>query len=78
MSEQHAKAVCRLYKQALKLSLDWLIDRRKHRAFALALRSKFDELRSVTDAHRQAQLLQAGQHLLYKYRHPEPYICKPD
>ena len=74
MSE-HAKAVCQLYRRTLKMSMDWIIDRRKFRPFALALRAKFDENRSVSDERQKAMLLQAGQHLLYKYRHPEPYVC---
>jgi len=72
---EHTKAVCRLYRRTLKMSMDWIIDRRKFRPFALAVRAKFDEHRGVTDEHQRTLLLQAGQHLLYEYRHPEPYIC---
>ena len=72
----HSLAVCRLYRGALKMSLDWLIDRGKWRSFALALRQEFDAQKSLRDPKEQAEALLAGQHLLYKYRHPEPYICK--
>jgi NADH dehydrogenase (ubiquinone) 1 beta subcomplex subunit 9 len=70
-----SRAVCRLYRGALKMSLDWLIDRGKWRAFALALRQEFESQKSLLDPVRQAEYLLAGRHLLYKYRHPEPYIC---
>ena len=73
----HSLAVCRLYRGALKMSLDWLIDRGKWRSFALALRQEFDSQKSLEDPVKKAEALLAGQHLLYKYRHPEPYICKP-
>lgn len=73
--KEHARAVCRVYRGALKMSLDWLVDRGKYRAFACALRAQFEQHRAVTDPQRQAALLAAGQHLLYKYRHPEPYVC---
>lgn len=75
-SSSHSRAVCRLYRGALKMSLDWLIDRGKWRSFALALRQEFDAQKSISDPKEQAEALLAGQHLLYKYRHPEPYICK--
>lgn len=75
MSSSHSRAVCRLYRGALKMSLDWLIDRGKWRSFALSLRHEFDTQKSITDPKEQADALLAGQHLLYKYRHPEPYIC---
>ena len=58
------------------MSLDWLIDRGKWRSFALALRQEFDNNKGIEDEKRREQVLLAGQHLVYKYRHPEPYICK--
>lgn len=76
ITPQGGRDVCRLYRGALKMSLDWLIDRGKWRAFALALRKEFDNQKAVADPLQQAELLLAGRHLLYKYRHPEPYICK--
>ena len=72
----HTQAVCRLYRGALKMSLDWLIDRGKWRSFALALRQEFDAHKTITSEREKEELLLAGRHLLYKYRHPEPYICK--
>ncbi len=72
----HSREVCRLYRGLLKTSLDWLIDRAKWRSFAVALRSEFEAHRSVNDRQKQEELLVAGRHLLYKYRHPEPYVCK--
>ena len=57
------------------MSLDWLIDRGKWRSFALALRQEFDANKSVENQKEKEELLLAGKHLLYKYRHPEPYIC---
>ena len=71
----HSQQVCRLYRGALKMSLDWLIDRGKWRAFALALRQEFDARKSLSDPREKEEILLAGKHLLYKYRHPEPYIC---
>lgn len=73
----HSQAVCRLYRGALKMSLDWLVDRGKWRSFALALRQEFDANKSVQSEKEKEDLLLAGKYLLYKYRHPEPYICKP-
>ena len=72
---EHSRAVCRLYRGTLKMSLDWLIDRAKWRSFAVALRAEFDAHRHENDPKRRAELLLAGQHILYKYRHPEPYVC---
>lgn len=75
-SSAHSRAVCRLYRGALKMSLDWLIDRGKWRSFAVALRQEFDSQKTIENAKAREDALLAGQHLLYKYRHPEPYICK--
>lgn len=78
MSQQlHGREVCRVYRGLLKCSLDWLIDRAKWRSFAVALRQEFDAQRLVKEPQKQEELLLAGRHLLYKYRHPEPYICNP-
>ena len=71
----HSQAVCRLYRGALRMSLDWLIDRGKWRSFALALRQEFDAQKSISGEKEKEDALLAGKHLLYKYRHPEPYIC---
>lgn len=76
MALTHSQEVCRLYRGALKMSLDWLIDRGKWRSFALALRQEFDANKSINGEREKAELLLAGKYLLYKYRHPEPYICK--
>lgn len=57
------------------MSLDWLIDRGKWRSFALALRQEFEAQKSLKGEKEREEALLAGKHLLYKYRHPEPYIC---
>ena len=68
--------VCGLYRRALKQSLDWIVDRREWRKFALAIRQQFDEHRKERDPTKAATLVQATELLLWRYRHPEPYKCK--
>lgn len=70
---EHRQLVCGLYRKALKGSLDWIIDRRKWRPFALSIRLRFDEHKGLKDEAEVDRVIKATQTLLYKYRHPEPY-----
>ena len=76
MSTSHRTHICRLYKRAIKCSLDWLIDRREWRRQAVAIRHQFDLHSKETDPVKLQDLVQATERLLWIQRHPEPYKCK--
>lgn len=72
---EHRQLVCSLYKKSLKLSHDWIFKRHKWRPFAIGIRQQFDAHRGESDPQRVELLIKATQYLLWKYRHPEPYLC---
>lgn len=57
----HSAKVLRLYRQALKTSLSWAVDRSVYRQHALSLRAKFDQHKNEKNVLRAAALLEAGQ-----------------
>lgn len=59
----------------MKGSLDWIIDRKDWRRFAISIRQQFDQHRQETDPQKIDKLVKATQLLLWRYRHPEPYKC---
>ncbi len=71
----HRDEVCQLYRKCLRLAFDWISNRTAHRDFVLAVRRQFDLNKGEHDLDKVAQLKDATRYLLWKYRHPEPYIC---
>lgn len=71
----HREEVCRLYRKCLRLAFDWITNRKLHRDFVLGIRRQFDLHRDQRDPTQQALLKDAVRYLLWKYRHPEPYVC---
>ncbi|KKY15016.1 putative lyr family protein [Phaeomoniella chlamydospora] len=65
--------VASLYRRALKLSLDWSIQRNLWRGQAVYIRSLFDANKHVRDARLQRQLFAETEKLLEKWKHPDPY-----
>lgn len=72
----HRRAICGLYRRSLRNAFDWILNRDYHRQWCVAIRRKFDQHREESDPQRIQELMKATEYLLWKYRHPEPYICK--
>lgn len=71
----HAQEVCGLYRKCLRLSFDWIMDRKLQRGFAVAIRRQFDLRRHENDLAQKELFKDAVRYLLWEYRHPEPYVC---
>lgn len=67
------KTVRSLYRRALKLSLDWAVQRNLWRGQAVYIRSLFDAKKNVTDPRQQRLLFRETEKLLEKFKHPDPY-----
>lgn len=63
-----ARITC-LYRKALKLAFNWTGNRGRYRLLACAIRNQFDK---STDNLENS--IKAGEYLLWKYRHGEPYV----
>lgn len=74
-TSEHVRKVCSLYRRSLKLSLDWQVQRHIWRCTAMAIRELFNEHRHERDPIKIDRLLRATEYLLWKKRHPEPYVC---
>jgi len=70
----HRRHVCSLYRQSLKLALDWCVDRPLWYRAAYAIRARFRENMDETDPRRIAKLVTDTQKMLNDYWHPDPYI----
>ncbi|RVX75503.1 hypothetical protein B0A52_00856 [Exophiala mesophila] len=69
----HVKAVRSLYRRALRLSLDWAVQRSLWRGQAVYIRSLFDANRNINDTRTQRILFNETEKLLQKWKHPDPY-----
>lgn len=67
--------VCGLYRRAIKLAFDWILDKDEYRKMVIAIRREFERNKTEQDPERIALLKRAGMYVLWKYRHPEPYVC---
>jgi len=65
--------VTSLYRRALKLSLDWAVQRNLWRGQATYIRSLFDANKNVRDPRQQRQLFAETEKLLDQWKHPDPY-----
>ncbi|KAF2419783.1 hypothetical protein EJ08DRAFT_642493 [Tothia fuscella] len=65
--------VLRLYRQALKLSLDWSVHRYIWRGQALYIRSLFEANKHVSQPRQQRALIEETEQILEKWKHPDPY-----
>ena len=65
--------VLRLYRQSLKLALDWSVHRYLWRGQAVYLRGLFEANRHVTEPRQQRALIKETEALLSKWKHPDPY-----
>ncbi|PHH68555.1 hypothetical protein CDD80_7435 [Ophiocordyceps camponoti-rufipedis] len=63
-----------LYRRALKLTLDWAVQRQIWRGQALYIRSLFEANRNISDPRQQKALLVETEKLLDSWKHPDPYI----
>lgn len=71
----HAQKVTRLYRKTLKNMLSWTVYREVWREDACELRTIFDKNKNV-NVGEAAKLLEEGEVLYQKHKHPDPYICK--
>lgn len=74
-SSGNAREVCGLYRKCLRLAFNWVSNRDAHRKLVVSIRHQFDKNRGEADSERAKLLLDATRYILWKYRHPEPYIC---
>ncbi|KAF4594473.1 NADH dehydrogenase (ubiquinone) 1 beta subcomplex 9 [Ophiocordyceps camponoti-floridani] len=63
-----------LYRRALKLTLDWAVQRQIWRGQALYIRSLFEANRNISDPRQRKALLAETEKLLDSWKHPDPYI----
>lgn len=74
---EHERHVSRLYRQTLKLVFDWSWEHDRYRSMCMAVRKHFDEhlngQRRRVDDVEQSKFALVVHHLLWKYKHPEPY-----
>ncbi|CAH7672701.1 hypothetical protein BY996DRAFT_4577763 [Phakopsora pachyrhizi] len=72
-SQAHRICVQRLYRRALKQSLDWIVFRDIWRQKAIEIRVKFERNRDVRDPRAVAKLLREAELEILKEEHPDPY-----
>ncbi|EGG04181.1 uncharacterized protein MELLADRAFT_53086 [Melampsora larici-populina 98AG31] len=72
-TEAHRSHVQRLYRKALKQSLDWVVFRDIWRQKAIEIRVKFERNRDVRDPRAVSKLLHEAELEIAKWEHPEPY-----
>ncbi|KAK6359575.1 hypothetical protein TWF696_000727 [Orbilia brochopaga] len=63
-----------LYRQALKLSLNWTVRRDTWRPQALAIRQLFEANKDVREPKQLKALIAETQAQLDKWKHPDPYL----
>ncbi len=71
----HPQKVTRLYRKSLKNLLAWIIYREVWRKEALELRAIFDDNKHV-NMGEAVKLLEEGEALYERHKHPDPYICE--
>ncbi|KAJ1989117.1 hypothetical protein H4R33_002187 [Dimargaris cristalligena] len=69
----HTKQVCGLYRQALRSTLDWIVERDQWRQCAVSIRLRIEENRHVSDPRAVAHLLKNFRAEVAELAHPEPY-----
>ncbi|KAA1073200.1 hypothetical protein PGT21_003527 [Puccinia graminis f. sp. tritici] len=72
-TDAHRIHVQRLYRRALKQSLDWVVFRDIWRQKAIEIRVKFERNRDVRDPRAVTKLLHEAELMLAKTEHPDPY-----
>jgi NADH dehydrogenase (ubiquinone) 1 beta subcomplex subunit 9 len=70
----HRRHVCHLYKRSLKLQLDWIVKRDLWYPEANKTRALFRQHMNEKDPRTISRLVKDTEHLLHKYRHPDPYV----
>ncbi|KXN71680.1 hypothetical protein CONCODRAFT_57168 [Conidiobolus coronatus NRRL 28638] len=70
----HVQQVQRLYKRALKLSLDWHIRRDLWRINALEIRQRFEANRYISEPKKIAHIIGLTEQELEDRSHPDPYL----
>ncbi|KAH9449954.1 hypothetical protein MJO28_014198 [Puccinia striiformis f. sp. tritici] len=72
-TDAHRIYVQRLYRRALKQSLDWVVFRDIWRQKAIEIRVKFERNRDVRDPRAVKKLLHEAEVQLAETEHPDPY-----
>ena len=70
----HASRVCTLYRRSLVSIRDWAVDRDLFIKHGTALQAQFRANAAVADERLTQRLLEHGEALHAKYKHPDPYI----
>lgn len=74
MSE-HQRLVCKLYKQAINTTKDWVHDRRAYRIYALCIRAAFDRRKEETNTEKIELIVAATKKILLHWKHDNPIVC---
>ncbi|KAJ1656598.1 hypothetical protein IWQ61_003861 [Dispira simplex] len=74
MTTPHTKHICSLYRQALRSSLSWIVERGMWRQAAVSIRLRIEENRNVTDPRAIQYLTNKFQKEIEFFTHPEPFI----
>lgn len=69
----HTLRVCRLYRRALKTTLDWAIDRELFINESKGLRQRFEANRHVRSQALAEKLVMEGEAEAETWKHPSPY-----
>ncbi|KAJ1916043.1 hypothetical protein IWQ60_008230 [Tieghemiomyces parasiticus] len=69
----HTRHICRLYRQSLRTSLDWIVERDQWRQCAVSIRLRIEENRYVADPKAVAMLTRNFEQEVKENAHPDPY-----
>ena len=70
----HSQRVTRLYRQALRLTFSWCVDRQIFIEEAIKLRNRFNSVKGSPNSPNVIGALEAGEKDLIKYAHPDNYV----
>ncbi|EDO36579.1 predicted protein [Nematostella vectensis] len=69
----HQQRVLRLYRNCLRHSLSWIVDRQAWRKEALMIRAQFEANKHETDRKRIAMIMEQAEAEFERKKHPYPY-----
>eukprot|EP00884_Botryococcus_braunii_P000856 jgi/Botrbrau1/10771/Bobra.0119s0001.1 len=75
LQQQHVQRVMQLYRQILKNTLNWAVNREVFYAEAARIRGEFDKNKIVPDPATAEALVKRAEAALKENQHPDPYIA---
>lgn len=70
----HQQRVTRLYRQSLRLTFSWAVDRKVFLNEAAKLRTRFDSVKGSPSSSNVKYAVEEGEKTLIKYAHPDSYV----